>query len=121
MKRSCTKAKPSIEMDKPMKDARSLSTRRQNRPIDAKPRIGRLQLRVRRAFIASNGQPLTIADFLPRCYPQTRSYARWQYRAVGRAACKFGVSLGRAESRQGRPIVWAPNAELARLINGGDC
>ena len=89
-------------------------------PIDAKPRVGRLQRDVRRCFIAADGCPLAVSDFLPRCYPRAQSYARWQYRAVGRAARRFGVSLGRAESRQGRPVIWIPNAELRRLIGATD-
>jgi hypothetical protein len=93
------------------------SNYRPNMPIDAKPRVGRLQRDVRRCFIAADGRPLTISDFLPRCYPRVQSFSHWQYRAVGRAARQFGVPLGRAESRQGRPVIWIPNDELRRLIN----
>ena len=84
--------------------------------IAGKPRVGRVQCQIRRAFVACGGRPLTIADLLLCCYPQSRRYARWQRWSVYRAAPKFAEALGRAESRQGRPIVWVPNGELRRLI-----
>jgi hypothetical protein len=86
--------------------------------IAGKPKVGRVQRQIRRAFIASAGRPLSVADLLPHCFPAAASYARWMRWSVYRAAPKFAESLGRAESRQGRPIVWAPNAELRRLISG---
>ena len=42
-----------------------------------KPRLGRVQRQVRRAFVAAGAQPLTIAELLPFCFPRADSYARW--------------------------------------------
>jgi len=81
--------------------------------IAGKPKLGRVQRQIRGAFIAAGGRPLTIGDLLPHCFPAAASYARWMRWSVYRAAPKFAESLGRAESRQGRPIVSAPNAEPA--------
>ncbi len=84
--------------------------------IGGKPdRIGRVQCQIRRAFVAADGKPLRIGDLLPRCFPGVDCYARWMRKSIHRALPKFGVSLGRT-SRQGRPILWAPKPELARLI-----
>jgi hypothetical protein len=85
--------------------------------IGGKPKVGRVQCQIRRAFIAAGGRPLTIGDLLPHCFPAAASYARWMRWSVYRAAPKFAESLGRAESRQGRPIVSAPNAEPRCLIS----
>jgi hypothetical protein len=37
--------------------------------IASKNRLGRLRRCVRRAFVVSDGQPLTIGQILPRAYP----------------------------------------------------
>ncbi len=80
-------------------------------------RVGRVQRQVRRAFIATNGRPIQIGDLLPRAFPQAKTYARWMRKSVQRAIPKFGVSLGRINAR-GRPSLYAPKPELARLIRG---
>ena len=82
----------------------------------AKPRVGRVQLAVRRSFVAADGQPLTIRDFLSRAFPRTNNHQHWMRKSVQRAIPRFGVPLGRNLRRQGRPMIWAPNAELRRLI-----
>ncbi len=102
--------------------APSPSGRRPGLLAAGKPdRIGRVQLNVRRAFVATAGRPLMIRDLLPRCYPRAESYTRWQRWSIHRAVRRFGVSTGRAESLQGRPVVWVPSAELMRLIRGSNC
>ncbi len=77
--------------------------------------VGRIQKQIRRAFVASTGQPLVISELLARCYPAAKQHPRWHRWSIHRALPKYGVALGRSR-RQGRPIVWAPRPELARLI-----
>jgi hypothetical protein len=97
-------------------DGRSRSGRGQNGEIaDKRIVVGRVQRQVRRAFIASDGRPLQIGDLLARCYPGTTDHPVWHRTNVHRALPKFAVSLGRTNA-QGRPIMWAPNPELIRLI-----
>jgi hypothetical protein len=99
-------------------DGRSRSVRGQNGEIaDKRVVVGRVQRQVRRAFVASNGRPLQIGDLLARCYPGTTDHPVWHRTNVHRALPKFAVSLGRT-NEQGRPIMWAPNPELIRLIEG---
>ena len=86
-------------------------------PNGAKPRVGRVQLAVRRSFVAADGRPLTIRDFLSRAFPRTTQHPHWMRKSVQRALPRFAVSLGRTNA-QGRPIMWAPNPELIRLIEG---
>src|SRR5215813_14498906 len=81
----------------------------------AKPRVGHVQLAVRRCFIAADGRPLTIRDFLARAFPRTTNHRHWMRKSVHRAIPRFGVPLGRNLRRQGRPMIWVPNAELRRL------
>jgi hypothetical protein len=47
-------------------------------PIAGKPRVSRVQRQIRRAFIAHNGKPLTVADLLPDCFPWATQYVRSQ-------------------------------------------
>ena len=81
----------------------------------AKRRVGRVQLAVRRSFVAADGGPLTIRDFLARAFPRTTVHKHWMRKSVHRAIPRFGIPLGRNLNRQGRPMVWAPNAELRRM------
>ena len=78
-----------------------------------KTRIGRIQKRIRRAFIESNGAPLLSAHLLASCYPRLDCYRPWHYKSVYRAASKFAVRI----SRPGRAVaIWGPNRELAERL-----
>jgi hypothetical protein len=79
-------------------------------------RIGKIQNRIRRAFVANNGRPLKIRELLSCCYPRTCKPPRWCRWSIHKALAKFGVPLGRAAHEQGRPMVWVPNAKLLKLI-----
>jgi hypothetical protein len=79
-------------------------------------RVGRVQTQIRRAFIASGGRPLKIRDLLVYCYPAAIKHPRWRRWKIHCALPKFGVPLGRISTKQGRPMLWAPKDELARLI-----
>jgi hypothetical protein len=83
-------------------------------------RVGRVQLQIRRAFIAADGKPLQIGDLLPRCFPSAASFPRWMRNSVHRAIPKFAISLCRTNGR-GRPNLYAAKPELARLINAETC
>jgi hypothetical protein len=87
------------------------------RPVAAKMthRIGRVERANRRALIAADGLPVRTRDLLKYAYSRIRGlHPTWRYWSAYRAASKFAVRLSKPGSR----IVWAPNAELARLIGG---
>ena len=77
---------------------------------------GRIQKRIRRALIESNGRPLLTADLLEFAYPRVDRFGReqrWRYTAVYRAATKFAARVG----GPGRAfIIWGPNPELAERL-----
>lgn len=79
-------------------------------------RIGKIQNRIRRAFVANNGRPLKIRDLLAHCYPRASKPPRWCRWSIHKALPKFGVPLGRVANEQGRPMVWIAKPELLRLI-----
>jgi hypothetical protein len=86
---------------------RSIARARQSF-IASKPRLGRIQLQVRRAFVSSSGRPLQISDLLPRVYPRLTQFESWHRWSIRRALLRVAVSLGRIPSRRGRPNLWAP-------------
>ena len=63
---------------------------------------------IRRAFIVSNGQPLTTGDLMKRCYPRGYDYSSWRYAEVRLAASRYAVRIGRSKTSSGRPWLWAP-------------
>jgi hypothetical protein len=78
--------------------------------------IGRLQKMVRRELIIRAGKPATTVDFMKRAFPRLDHYARWNYRAVRRAALRFAIPVGRSSCGKGRAVVWVPTPELLKLI-----
>jgi hypothetical protein len=67
----------------------------------------RLQLAVRRAFLANLGQQqLTTTDLVGYCYPRVRKLKGGHYRHIWRAAVKVCVCLGRQPNTRGRPNLW---------------
>jgi hypothetical protein len=76
--------------------------------ISSKSRIGRLRRAIKRAFIASNGQPLTTTAILQRAYPRFMripSGYRWGLR---RALRQEAVAIARMRFGRGRPNLWLP-------------
>ncbi len=71
-----------------------------------RPRIGKIELRIRRAFIANLGQPLTTPELARRCYHVTK-LKRWHRYNVRRAASKFAIRVGYGRG-PGPPVMWAP-------------
>lgn len=69
-------------------------------------RVGRVQRQIRRALLAADGRPVSIGELLPRCYPRSTKYTRWQRWSIHRALPRFAVPLGRYMSAQGRPMLW---------------
>jgi hypothetical protein len=74
---------------------------------------GRIQRQLRRAFIASGGSPLCIADLLTWCYPRAGRHPRWHRHRIHDALPRWAISLDRLDHRPGRPILWGPNADSA--------
>lgn len=78
------------------------------------PRVGRVELRVRWAFIAA-GRPLSTTELMRRVYPRVGKFKRWHSYNVRRAAPKFAVRIGRSQVGSGSPILWkAKDAEICR-------
>jgi hypothetical protein len=75
-----------------------------------KKRVGRIQLRVKRALLLA-GRPLTSAEILPFVYPRwakkrtwsNKRFEYWHFDNVRRAAPKFARLVG----RKGRQPIWA--------------
>jgi hypothetical protein len=69
-----------------------------------KKRVGRIQLRVKRALLMA-GRPLTSAEMLPTIYPRwtKKRFEYWHFDNVRRAAPKFARLIG----RRGRQPIWA--------------
>jgi hypothetical protein len=78
------------------------------RLIASKSRIGRIRLAVRRGFIVSDGQPITIRQVLERAYPRQRRFTSWHYLAARRALRKEAIVIARGRFGRGRPNLWAP-------------
>ena len=75
-----------------------------------KPRVGKVQRGIRRAFIANDGQPLLTRELLTWAYPRDTWHPQNHYRGLAGAAPKFAVELGRC----GKGNLWGPRPELLR-------
>ena len=76
-------------------------------------RVGRIQRRIARALIASDG-PLLTVDLLEAAYPRvTPPYEHWRYKTIYKSAEKFAVNV--AGPRRAF-IIWGPNRELAERL-----
>lgn len=64
--------------------------------------LGRVQLGVRRAFIAQPGATLHTIALASWCYPRAGTVTPWMRKAIVRAARRVAVRLGR--DRQG--VIW---------------
>jgi len=85
--------------------------------IASKARLGRCIVQCRRGFIAANGKATSASDLVRWCFPAAKHHPSWHYKSVWRALIALGaIRLGRIPDRRGRPNLWAPNAELRRLI-----
>ena len=81
----------------------------------ALPRQGRIVAQCRRAFIAHDFQPVSMAELKRWAYPG-REHRHWMYWSIKRALRKLGARrIGRAGGI-GRPAVWAIQAQGAKLI-----
>jgi hypothetical protein len=100
-------------MNRSISDVSLIDTRPSRSPsrahliaISSKSRIGRLRRAIKRAFIVSNGQPLTTTAILQRAYPRfTRIPCgyRWGFR---RALRQEAVAIARMRYGRGRPNLW---------------
>ena len=61
-------------------------------------RVGRVQRQIRRAFIASNGQPLSTSTLIRWCFPKLKTLPSWHYKSVRVAAARFAKRVGRSEN-----------------------
>ena len=73
-------------------------------PCSTPDRIGRVQLQIRRALIASGGKPLGMSDLLPRCYPRVKKFKEWHRWNIRRAAPKVAARIGKERGR----VIWGP-------------
>jgi hypothetical protein len=86
--------------------------------ISSKSRIGRLRRCIKRAFIVSNGEPLTTSEILPRAFPRLTHYPcglRWGLRL---ALLREAEPIARNRFGRGRPNLWAPKADPRDMPSG---
>jgi hypothetical protein len=77
------------------------------RAVAYKPRPrSRVRLAVRRVFVLSDGQPITIWQVLERAYPRLQRFTSWHYLAARRALRKSAVVIARNRFGRGRPNLW---------------
>jgi hypothetical protein len=84
-------------------------------------RIGWLQREIRRAFIASRGEPVTTAQLLRICWPgDKRPYEHYynRCRSLRRAAARFAVVAAQSPRGHHGPTLFAPTDTLRALIRG---
>ena len=80
-------------------------------------RIGRIRRCVKRAFIVSNGQPITVRDVLARAYPRLRRFNDWHRWSCRRALLTEGaIVIARMRFTRGRPNLWLPCTAVASLL-----
>jgi hypothetical protein len=89
--------------------ARTRTSRGRRLVIASETRLGRIKRQVRRAFIASNGRPLTTGELLPICYPRLTRFQDWHRWSVRRALLPLAIKVGRRMGR-GLPFLWAPKS-----------
>jgi hypothetical protein len=75
--------------------------------IASKSRTGRIRIAVRRGFILSDGQPITIRQVLERAYPRLKRFTAWHYLAARRTLRKSAIVIARNRFGRGRPNLWA--------------
>jgi hypothetical protein len=75
-------------------------------------RIGHVQRRVKRGFIASAGKPVTTGELIRRAYPRQTKFESWQYAQVRQAAERWAKRIGTVG--RGGAILWAPYTQHGR-------
>lgn len=70
---------------------------------------------VRRAFIISNGEPVTIRDILSRAYPRLRRFNHWHRFSCQRALLSEATVIGRNRFGSGRANLWKPKPKPSDL------
>src|SRR5262249_935983 len=68
----------------------------------------RVRVAVRRAFILSNGQPITGRMVLERAFPRLKRFKHWHRWSARRALLQVATVVGRHRYGRGRPNLWAP-------------
>jgi hypothetical protein len=89
-------------------EAQSRSNTDRNAVISAKSRIGRIRRAIRRAFIVSDGQPLTTTEILRRAYPRFKCYPSGHRHGLRRALRQEAIAIARMRLGRGRPCLWLP-------------
>src|SRR5262245_1128997 len=80
----------------------------------ASQRTGRVQIAVKRAFIAANNAPITVGDVLPRAFPRLRRYLHWHRWSVRRALLREAEVIARMRFGRGRPNLWQRTERVNR-------
>jgi hypothetical protein len=79
--------------------------------VASENRIGRIRRAVRRAFIASDGEPILARAVIERAFPRVKCPTDWQRWSVRRALLRDAEMIGRMLKGRGRPNLWAPKTE----------
>ena len=82
----------------------------------SKNSTGHVQKAVRRALIASDGQPVLTAELMRWAFPRQTTYRPNRYWSVHLAARRIAIKLGRC----GKGNLWGPRPELLALIRDED-
>jgi hypothetical protein len=74
--------------------------------IASNPREGRVLRQVRRCFVAGDGKPRTMSEFLRWAYPELDHFKCWHRWSVRRALLKVAKPIGRSSVGRGAPGIW---------------
>jgi hypothetical protein len=103
------------EVNRSISDVSLIDTRPARSPsrehliaISSRSRIGRLRRAIKRAFIVSNGQPLTTTAIMRRAYPRMRRVPAGYRWGLRRALRQEAVAIARMRYGRGRPNLWVP-------------
>jgi hypothetical protein len=77
-------------------------------------RIGHVQRAIKRAFIISDGKPLTTTELARHVYRRIAFRPHHQAQ-IRQSARRWAVRIGTARAR-GAPVLWMPKPSLMRLI-----
>jgi hypothetical protein len=86
--------------------------------ISSPTRVGRLRRCIKRAFIVSNGEPLTTSEIMRRAYPRFRRVPAGYRWGLRRALRQEATAIARMRFGRGRPCLWLPLTTKQKADDG---